>query len=132
MTHPEPDDTAHAIVVQAARDVAVATCRQSVLSAFAAVEDQLSTICSLAAQEDQRRAASTEADRTEQLTLNQYLQGQVPYTSVVANQVTAMSARQTLWQLMSSRQAAATATALIQALGGGWHAPGADEAAASR
>jgi hypothetical protein len=31
---------------------------------------------------------------------------------------------------MSSRQAAAIA--LIQALGGGWHAPGADEIAATR
>jgi outer membrane protein TolC len=106
---------------EAARDAAIANYRQSVLSAFQAVEDQLATSRSLAEQQGQRRAASADADRFEQLTLNQYLQGQVPYTSVVTAQVTALSARQTLSQLMSSRQAAAIA--LIQALGGGWHAP---------
>ena len=114
---------------QAARAAAVANYRQTVLTAFQAVEDQLATSRSLAEQENQRRAASADADRTEQLTLNQYLQGQVPYTSVVIAQVTALAARQTLSQLMSSRQAAAIA--LIQAMGGGWHAPDADEAAAA-
>ena len=106
---------------QAARDVATANYRQTVLTAFQAVEDNLSNIRSLTEQEGSRRAASADADRTEQLTLNQYLQGQVPYTTVVTAQVTALSARQTLSQLMSSRQAAAIA--LIQALGGGWQAP---------
>ena len=112
---------------QAARDAAIANYRQTVLAAFQSVEDQLSTIRSLAEQESARRAASADADRTEQLTLNQYLQGQVPYTTVVTAQVTALSARQTLSQLMSNRQAAAVA--LIVALGGGWHAPGAEAAA---
>jgi NodT family efflux transporter outer membrane factor (OMF) lipoprotein len=114
----------------AARDAAIANYRETVLTAFQTVEDQLSTIRSLAEQEANRRAASADADRTEQLTLNQYLQGQVPYTTVVTAQVTALNARQTLSELMSSRQAAAIA--LIQALGGGWHAPGADEIAATR
>lgn len=114
---------------QAARDAAVANYRQAVLSGFQSVEDRLATIRSLAAQEDQRRAASAAADRSEQLTLNQYLHGLVPYTSVVAAQVTALSARQTLSQLMSSRQAAAIA--LIQALGGGWQASSLDQAAAA-
>jgi NodT family efflux transporter outer membrane factor (OMF) lipoprotein len=109
---------------QAARDAAVAHYRQTVLAAFQSVEDQLSTLRSLAEQEANRRAAAEDADRTEQLTLNQYLQGQVPYTTVVTAQVTALSARQALSQLMSSRQAAAIA--LIAALGGGWHAPGED------
>ena len=115
---------------QAARAAAVANYRQTVLGAFQAVEDELATSRSLAEQETERRAASADADRTEQLTLNQYLQGQVPYTSVVTAQVTALGARQTLSQLMSSRQAAAIA--LIQAMGGGWHAPDADETAAAR
>lgn len=112
---------------QAARDVAVANYRQTVLAAFQAVEDQLSSIRSLSGQEGARRAASDDADRTEQLTLNQYLQGQVPYTTVVTVQVTALTARQALSQLMSSRQAAAIA--LIQALGGGWQSPAANETA---
>jgi NodT family efflux transporter outer membrane factor (OMF) lipoprotein len=117
--------TARVEGAQAARDEAVANYRQAVLSAFQSVEDQLATIRSLAQQDVQRRAASADADRTEQLTVNQYLQGQVAYTSVVIAQVTALSARQTLSQLMLNRQAATIA--LIQALGGGWHAPGADE-----
>lgn len=106
---------------EAARNVAIANYRQTVLVAFQSVEDQLATIRSLAQQVNLRREASADADRTEELTLNQYLQGQVPYTSVVTAQVTALSARQTLSQLTASRQAAAIA--LIQALGGGWHAP---------
>jgi NodT family efflux transporter outer membrane factor (OMF) lipoprotein len=115
---------------QAAHEAAVASYRQSVLGAFQAVEDQLATIRSLAEQEGERRAASADADLTETLTLNQFLQGQVPYTTVVTAQVTALGARQTLSQLMSSRQAAAIA--LIQALGGGWHAPDADSSAGAR
>jgi NodT family efflux transporter outer membrane factor (OMF) lipoprotein len=105
----------------AARDQAIASYRQTVLAAFQAVEDQLSTLHALAQEEGARRAASEAADRTEQLTMNQYLQGQIPYTTVVTAQVTALNARQALSQLMSSRQAAAIG--LIQALGGGWQAP---------
>lgn len=112
--------TARVEGAEAARDVAIANYRQTVLAAFQSVEDQLATIRSLSGQVDLRRAASADADRTEELTLNQYLQGQVPYTTVVAAQVTALNARQTLSQLTASRQAAAIA--LIQALGGGWHA----------
>jgi NodT family efflux transporter outer membrane factor (OMF) lipoprotein len=115
---------------QAARDVAIANYRQTVLTAFVAVEDQLATIRSLAEQDGQRRAASADADRTEQLTLNQFLQGQVPYTTVIVAQVIALNARQTLSQLMSSQQAAAVA--LIQALGGGWHGPDAPATAAAK
>ena len=114
---------------QAARDAAIASYRQTVLGAFQSVEDQLSNTRSLAEQEGQRRAASADADLTEKLTLNQYLQGQVPYTTVVTVQVTALTARQTLSQLLSSRQAAAIA--LIQDLGGGWHAETTTAAAAA-
>ena len=113
--------TARVEAARAARDVTIADYRQTVLTAFQAVEDQLATIRALSEQEGARRAASADADRTEQLTQNQYLQGQVPYTTVVTAQVTALNARQTLSQLISSRQAAAVA--LIQALGGGWQAP---------
>ena len=127
------DAGANAALVDAARatrDAAVANYRQTVLAAFVAVEDQLATARSLAEQEEQRRAASADADHSEQLTLNQYLQGQLPYTSVVTAQVTALGARQTLSQLSANRQAAAIA--LIQALGGGWHADEADGTGAPR
>jgi NodT family efflux transporter outer membrane factor (OMF) lipoprotein len=107
--------------VEAARDAAVARYRQTVLTAFQAVEDQLSTTRSLAEQAELRRVASEAADLTEQQLLNRYKAGQVSYTDVVTAQASALSARRTLSQLAANRQA--SAIALIQALGGGWHAP---------
>lgn len=103
---------------EASRDAAVARYRQTVLTAFQAVEDQLSTTRALAEQAELRRTASEAADLTEQQLLNRYKAGQVSYTEVVAAQASALSARRTLAQLAASRQAAAIA--LIQALGGGW------------
>ncbi|MEP7298938.1 MAG: efflux transporter outer membrane subunit [Burkholderiales bacterium] len=100
------------------RDAAVARYRQTVLSAFQTVEDQLSTTRSLAEQAELRRVASEAADLTEQQLLNRYKAGQVSYTEVVTAQASALSARRTVSQLASSRQA--SAIALIQALGGGW------------
>ena len=106
---------------EAARDAATAHYRQTVLTAFQAVEDQLSTTRGLSEQEALRRQASAAADLTEQQLLNRYRAGQVSYTDVVTAQASALSARRTLVQLVNSRQA--SAVALIQALGGGWHAP---------
>ncbi len=106
---------------EAARDAAVARYRQTVLTAFQAVEDQLSATRALAEQAGLRRAASEAADSTEQQLLNRYQAGQVSYTDVVTAQASALSARRTLAQSAASRQA--SAIALIQALGGGWHQP---------
>jgi NodT family efflux transporter outer membrane factor (OMF) lipoprotein len=105
---------------EAARNAAIANYRQTVLNAFKSVEDQLATTRSLAEQADYRREASEAADQTEAQLLNQYKQGLVAYTDVVTAQASALTARQTLSQLQSLRQA--SAIALIQALGGGWHA----------
>jgi NodT family efflux transporter outer membrane factor (OMF) lipoprotein len=104
---------------EASRDAAVARYRQTVLAAFQAVEDQLSSARALAEQAELRRAASEAADLTERQLLNRYQAGQVSYTDVVAAQASALSARRTLAQLAASRQA--SAIALIRALGGGWH-----------
>lgn len=106
---------------EAGRDAAVARYRQTVLAAFQAVEDQLSATRSLAEQAELRRAASEAADLTEQQLLNRYKAGQVSYTEVVTAQTSALSARRTLSQLAANRQT--STIALIQALGGGWHAP---------
>ena len=107
---------------EAARDQAVAQYRQTVLVAFQSVEDQLAQTRALAEQASLRLQASQAADLTEQQLLNRYAQGQVAYTDVVTAQATALSARRTLAQLVSNRQA--SAIALIQALGGGWQAGG--------
>jgi NodT family efflux transporter outer membrane factor (OMF) lipoprotein len=106
---------------EASRDAAIARYRQTVLSAFQAVEDQLATTRVLVEQEALRREASAAADATEAQILNRYRAGQLNYTEVVTAQVSALNARRALLQLALSRQT--SAVALIQALGGGWHQP---------
>jgi NodT family efflux transporter outer membrane factor (OMF) lipoprotein len=105
---------------EASRDAAIARYRQTVLSAFQTVEDQLATTRVLVEQEALRREASAAADATEAQILNRYRAGQLSYTEVVTAQVSALSARRALLQLALSRQS--SAISLIQALGGGWQA----------
>lgn len=104
---------------EASRDAAIARYRQTVLAAFADVEDQLSATRALARQQDLRRIASEAADQVEAQMLNRYRAGQVGYTDVVTAQTTALTARRALVQSQADRQT--TAIALIQSLGGGWH-----------
>ena len=113
--------TASVDAARAGHEAAVARYRQTVLSAFGAVEDQLSATRALAEQLELRKQASAAADQVEQQMLNRYNAGQVGYTDVVTAQVTALSARRSLVQAQADRQT--TAVALIQSLGGGWHAP---------
>lgn len=105
---------------QAGQAQAVALYRQTVLSAFRDVEDQLAGTRVLAAQQSLSREASAAADLVEQQLLNRYRSGQVGYTDVINAQTTALNARVALGQVMVNRQT--TAVALIQALGGGWQA----------
>lgn len=121
---------------EANRDAAIATYRQTVLTAFQSVEDLLATRRALTEQLAQREQAAAAASQSEQQVLNRYRAGQVSYTEVVSAQSTAASARRSLVQLQSSRQL--NAVSLIQALGGGWDAsqimaaPGSASASAAR
>lgn len=103
---------------QAAHDAAVARYRQTVLTAFQNVEDQLAATRVLVQQQALRGQASQAADEAETQMLNRYREGQVSYTEVVTAQATALSARRALVQVQADRQT--TAVALIQSLGGGW------------
>lgn len=105
---------------QAAHAQAVARYRQTVLTAFQAVEDQLAATRVLQTQQQLRLQASQAADQVEQQVLNRYRSGQVGYTEVITAQSTALSARRALVQASADRQT--TAVALIQSLGGGWQA----------
>jgi NodT family efflux transporter outer membrane factor (OMF) lipoprotein len=94
--------------------------RQTVLTSFQQVEDELVTLRVLekeGAIEDETVKAAREA---EALTLNQYKAGTVPYSSVITAQTTRLSAEETALQVLSSRLQASVA--LIEALGGGWDA----------
>jgi outer membrane protein TolC len=96
----------------------VAEYRQTVLTAFQDVEDQLAASRTLSTRYDLSREASAAADETEQLTMNQYRAGTVSYTNVVVAQTAALSARRALATIALDRQT--TAVSLITALGGVW------------
>ncbi len=103
---------------EAAQEQAAARYRQTVLTAFESVEDQLAASRVLLQQQSLRERASDVADQTEAQALNRYRAGQTSYTEVVTAQVSALSARRALVQLRADRQV--TTVALIQALGGQW------------
>ncbi len=111
-----------ALVAQARAgyDMSVDNYRQTVLSGFEQVEDEVVTLRVLekeAVIEDATVAAAREAEK---LTLNQYKAGTVPYSSVITAQTTRLTAEQTALGVLSSRLQASVA--LIEALGGGWDA----------
>jgi NodT family efflux transporter outer membrane factor (OMF) lipoprotein len=110
----------HARVAEARAsfDEAVANYRQSVLSAFGQVEDNLAAQRVLAAEQADRQAAYASAADALRITLNQYRAGTVDYTAVVVAQNAALSARRTELGLEASRLT--TTVDLIAALGGGW------------
>ena len=103
---------------KAAYDQAVAQYRQTVLTAFQAVEDQLAAERVLAQETPYRAQASQAADAAETIALNQYRAGTTTYTTVVVAQSTALSARTTLITNQMNRIVASLD--LIAALGGGW------------
>lgn len=101
----------------------VALYRQTVLTAFQEVEDQLALLSALQRQQALREQAAQAAVQTEQQVMNRYRAGQVGFSEVVQAQVSALNARRALAALAANRQVATVA--LIQALGGGWRDPGA-------
>jgi len=103
---------------RAAYDQAVATYRQTVLTAFQQTEDELAAVRVLARVGTERTAAAVAANRVEQLTQNQYLAGIIGYSDVITAQTTALSARRTEASAIVDRQVAAIS--LIQAIGGTW------------
>ena len=105
----------------ASYDKSVATYRQTVLTAFQQVEDNLAALRLLEREARVQQAASVASDQALDLTLNQYMAGTVSYLNVVTTQSTALTARRTLNDLGSRRLVASAA--LLTAIGGDWHAP---------
>ncbi|HEY6453730.1 MAG TPA: efflux transporter outer membrane subunit [Steroidobacteraceae bacterium] len=99
----------------------VASYRQTVLTAFQDVENDLAGATIYQKEFDLRRQNSEALDLTEKLTLNEYTAGTVDFTTVVVAQTAALSARLQLAQIKVSQQT--TAVTLITDLGGGWTAP---------
>lgn len=103
---------------RAALDEAAANYRQTVLTAFQDVEDQLVALRVLEQQQSLRQQAARAADLVERQVLNRYESGLVGYTEVITAQQNAAATRRALVQAQIDRQLAAVS--LIQALGGDW------------
>jgi len=117
------DGGARGAQVEGARanyDKAVATYRQTVLTAFQQVEDGLVQQRLAEQQEKVQEAAVAAAREAERLSLNQYRAGTIPYTTVITTQTTALSAEQNLINVRLTRFSASAT--LVTALGGGWRA----------
>jgi outer membrane protein TolC len=115
------DGGARGAQVEGARanyDKAVATYRQTVITAFQQVEDALAQQRYFQLQEAIQRRAVAAANEAVQLSLNQYQAGTIAYTTVVTNQNTALGAEQTLLNVRLNRFTASSS--LVTALGGGW------------
>jgi NodT family efflux transporter outer membrane factor (OMF) lipoprotein len=98
----------------------VANYRQTVLTAFQQVEDELAAVRILAKELAVQEAAAKNEGTAVQVYLNQYQQGLVNFTTVVtaentqlADEITAIEIRQSLF---------VASVALVEALGGGWDA----------
>jgi NodT family efflux transporter outer membrane factor (OMF) lipoprotein len=103
---------------RAVYDQSVANYRQTVLTAFQNVEDDLSGLRILADQARAQDAAVASATKSVQIALNEYLAGTQAYTTVITAQTTALSDEETALTIRQTRLT--DSVLLIQALGGGW------------
>lgn len=103
---------------RAAYDQQVATYRQTVLTAFQEVEDNLASQRILAREIVVQREAVASAKQALAIVTNQYKAGTVGYVSVLTAQTTAFSAEQKLATLAGQRMV--SSVGLVKALGGGW------------
>jgi NodT family efflux transporter outer membrane factor (OMF) lipoprotein len=104
---------------EAAYDTTVANYRQSVLTAFQQVEDDLAALRILDQESQEQSAAVTAAERSLALALTQYQGGVTAYLQVITAQAAALQNESTAVQLLTRRMTGSVD--LIQALGGGWN-----------
>jgi NodT family efflux transporter outer membrane factor (OMF) lipoprotein len=106
-------------------DQAVASYRATVLAAFQAVEDDLSSLRVLEQQSALQSTAVEDSRKSEALTLNQYKAGIVVYTTLLTAQTTRLAAEINLLSIQS--QQLVSSVDLISQLGGGWNAAQLDQ-----
>lgn len=111
---------AQVAAARAAYDQAVANYRQTVLTDFGQVEDELAALRIYEQQAAAEVIAVRDAEEALRLTLNQYRAGTVDYTSVVTAQATAFGDEQTALTIQQNRLVASVS--LVESLGGSWTA----------
>jgi NodT family efflux transporter outer membrane factor (OMF) lipoprotein len=107
--------------VDAARAVywqSVANYRQTVLTAFQQVEDQLVAVRLLAQQLAIQQKAVKDARQAVEVYLNQFQAGTVAFTTVVTAEITLLADEES--ELTIRQDLFLASVALIEALGGGW------------
>lgn len=102
-------------------DQDVANYRQTVLTAFQNVEDNLAALRILEQEAAVQDEAVKSARESVAIALNQYRAGTVNYLSVVVVQAVALSDERTSLTILAQRLTASVG--LIKALGGGWNEP---------
>jgi NodT family efflux transporter outer membrane factor (OMF) lipoprotein len=102
----------------AAYDATAAAYRQTVLTAFQEVEDNLSALRILEQESNQQQLAVNSAALSTELSLNQYRGGITTYLQVITAQAIELGDRRTAVDLLTRRMVASVG--LIKALGGGW------------
>jgi NodT family efflux transporter outer membrane factor (OMF) lipoprotein len=103
---------------RAAYDGTVASYRQTVLTGFQEVEDNLAALRILGEEAKAQDEAVKAAQQSLTFTTNQYKAGTVSYLNVLVAQTTVLNNEITALGILSRRMTAATL--LIKALGGGW------------
>jgi NodT family efflux transporter outer membrane factor (OMF) lipoprotein len=111
---------AQVAAARAAYDQTVATYRQTVLTDFGQVEDELAALRILEQQAKAEAIALRDAQEAERLTLNQYRAGTIDYTSVVTAQATSFGDEQSVLTIQQNRLVASVS--LVESLGGSWTA----------
>jgi len=99
----------------------VANYRQTVLTAFREVEDNLANLRILSTQTDVHDAALQASQRAAHISLTQYREGSISYLDVIEADRTVLAQQRVAVQLDGER--ARSAVNLVRALGGGWDTP---------
>jgi len=99
-------------------DATVANYRQTALTAFQEVEDNLSSLRILEQESAKQHEATGAAENSLQLSMNRYKGGLVTYLEVITAQSIALNNERTEVDLLRRRMDASVQ--LIKALGGGW------------
>jgi NodT family efflux transporter outer membrane factor (OMF) lipoprotein len=110
---------AQVAAARAAYDSSVATYRQTVLTAFQQVEDNLVAIRVFGLEAKVQTEAVKAAEQAVQIAINEYRAGTQNFTTVVTNEATALSDELLLLATRAERLTAAVS--LVVALGGGWN-----------
>lgn len=111
-------NTANLKIARAAFDEQIAIYRQTVLNAFAEVEDNLAAQSLLATQNEAETAALVAARKQLEIADNRYRAGLVTYLEVATAQSTTLNLERTAAQVRGQQLVAAVS--LVKSLGGGW------------